>query len=322
VEESFRSTDVPLHAGAIWMTYKALNKVKRPQSEAGWENFSSAVNIAWKTGTSYGFKDGWAIGSTPDYIVGVWVGNADGEGRDGLTGTRSAAPIMFEVFDLLNSRSRFNPPLDELRPFVVCTQSGYRASRFCPETDTIYSFQNGDRSKQCPYHHLIHTGKNEKYRLTRDCAEDSQIKTVSWFVLPPVQEWYYRKLHPSYRTLPPWAPGCTPDEGSAVMEFIYPLQGAKIFVPVGAEGKKQKIIFEISHRFPSKKVYWHIDNIYLGETQTIHQFGFSPVSGWHTLTVVDEDGESRSVRFEVVGEGDNPHPKARLTDAVGQRRGN
>ena len=64
-----------------------------------WENFSSSSKIAWKTGTSFGHKDAWSIGITPEYITVVWVGNADGEGRPGLTGTSIAAPIMFNVFN-------------------------------------------------------------------------------------------------------------------------------------------------------------------------------------------------------------------------------
>jgi penicillin-binding protein 1C len=298
------SADVPLHAGSIWLTYKALNKVKRPESEKGWENFGAAVDIAWKTGTSYGFRDGWAIGSTPDYIVGVWVGNADGEGRNGLTGTSVAAPVMFEVFSLLSVHSKFAPPWDELQQFVVCKKSGYRASRYCPETDTIYAFVKGNRTKQCTYHRLIYTDKDQHYRLTTECAAKDEMYPVSWFVLPPVQEWYYRKLHPSYKTIPPLAPGCNNAAEDKVIEFIYPLPGSRIFVPVGVEKKKQKVVFEISHRFPSRKVYWHIDNMYIGETTSPHQLGFVPEKGWHVLTVVDETGNSSSVRFEVVNGDD------------------
>jgi penicillin-binding protein 1C len=292
--------DVPLHAGSVWLTYKALKNVKRPDSEQGWESFGASVDVAWKTGTSYGFRDAWAIGTTPDYIVGVWVGNADGEGRNGLTGTTVAAPVMFEVFNLLHATGRFYPPWDELKPFVVCSKSGCLASRHCPETDTVYAYVNGERSRQCPYHQLIFTDKEKSVRLTRNCASADEMTPVSWFVLPPVQEWYYRKVHPSYDPLPPYKPGCQPADENKVMEFIYPLPNTRIYVPVGADRKQRNIVFEISHRFPSRKVYWHLDNIYLGETKSIHQFGFIPEKGWHTLTVVDEEGNSCSVRFDVV----------------------
>ena len=82
----------PLSASSIWLTYEALQKVNRPESETGWQYFSSSPDLAWKTGTSFGFRDGWAVGTTPGYVVGVWTGNADGEGRPGLTGISAAAP--------------------------------------------------------------------------------------------------------------------------------------------------------------------------------------------------------------------------------------
>ncbi len=78
--------------------------MERPGDEFAWRAFSSSRKIAWKTGTSYGFRDAWAVGVTPRHVVGVWVGNADGEGRPGLTGYSAAAPVLFDLFDLLPGR--------------------------------------------------------------------------------------------------------------------------------------------------------------------------------------------------------------------------
>ena len=89
-------------AASIYLTYESLKEVNRPQGDENWEFFDGSKQIAWKTGTSFGFRDAWAIGTTKDYVVGVWVGNADGEGRPGLVGTvQAAAPILFDVFDVL-----------------------------------------------------------------------------------------------------------------------------------------------------------------------------------------------------------------------------
>ena len=93
--------DPTLSAGAIWLTYEALQKVNRPESESGWQYFSSSPGLAWKTGTSFGFRDGWAVGTTPRYVVGVWTGNASGEGRPGLTGITAAAPLLFDLVNML-----------------------------------------------------------------------------------------------------------------------------------------------------------------------------------------------------------------------------
>ena len=88
-------------AGAIWQTFNAMKEVNRPEGDEGWKFYDSSLEIAWKTGTSFGSRDAWAIGVTKDYVVGIWVGNATGEGRPLLTGVDSAAPILFDVFSLL-----------------------------------------------------------------------------------------------------------------------------------------------------------------------------------------------------------------------------
>jgi penicillin-binding protein 1C len=300
VKEPAVSADVPLHAGAIWETYQALYQVHRPQSEEGWEYFNATAPIAWKTGTSFGFKDGWAIGSTPEYVVGVWAGNADGEGREGLTGTACAAPVLFDVFHFLKPEKQFQRPEDEMKKIVVCRQSGYRASRFCPETDTVLAYETGERVKVCPFHRVVFTDKGEKYRLSGRCASVRQMKKVPWFVLPPVQEWYYHNAHPSYKILPPYKPGCSPPDEQHVIAFIYPRPGTRIFVPRGADGKKKKVVFEVSLQNPHTTLYWNLDNRYLGATKDKHRFAFIPLPGRHLLTVVDQNGNSRKMWFTVV----------------------
>lgn len=66
--------------------------------------------IAWKTGTSYGFRDAWAVGVTPRYAVGVWVGNATGEGKPGLVGAQTAGPVLFDIFNYLHLHPGSNVP--------------------------------------------------------------------------------------------------------------------------------------------------------------------------------------------------------------------
>ena len=131
-------------AGSAWLTLQALRDVNRPEEEEGWKAFASARDIAWKTGTSFGFRDAWSVGLTADYLVGVWAGNADGEGRPGLTGVSAAAPLMFEVFRLLPASDQWFPePYDDLEKTEVCRQSGHRPSVYCQDRDHSYGLQAG-----------------------------------------------------------------------------------------------------------------------------------------------------------------------------------
>jgi penicillin-binding protein 1C len=293
-------SDPPLTASSIWLTYEALKKVNRPESESGWQYFASSANLAWKTGTSFGFRDGWAVGTTPDYVIGVWTGNADGEGRPGLTGITTAAPVLFDLVNLMGSTSWFGTPLEEMTMIRVCSISGFRAGPDCPETEEILVCVNGLRSEPCPYHQIIHLDKTKTMQVNSDCADPSDMTNVSWFVLPPAMEYFYRQKHPEYKPLPLYSPECIISRNIPAMEFIYPTPGIKIFIPRDQSGMLTRVITEIAHRNPSKRIFWHLDEKYIGTTRSIHQTEISAVTGNHLLTAVDEDGNTIRCAFTII----------------------
>ncbi|MCP4310629.1 MAG: penicillin-binding protein 1C [Bacteroidetes bacterium] len=288
-----------MSAGAIWQCFETLTELERPTQEGSWERFSSSKTIAWKTGTSFGYRDAWAIGLNPDYLVGVWVGNADGEGRPGLTGVNAAAPLMFEAFGLLNSSAWFEPAYDEMTEIDICTSSGFRAGPDCKEVEIRMVPAAGERVEACPYHRTIHLDQHEQFRVHSDCYDIDRMVSTPWFVLPPVMEWYYKRRDPHYQTLPPFAPGCEEADEQA-MELIYPRETRQIFIPRGLDGQLSRVVFEAAHRNAEAVIHWHLDEHYLGETSLIHQVEFLAPGGWHTLTLVDSDGNILEKQFELV----------------------
>jgi len=289
-----------LSAASIYLTFDVLKEVYRPGEETGWRLFNSTKKIAWKTGTSHGLRDGWAVGVNGDYAVGVWVGNADGEGRPGLTGTESASPIMFDIFSQLPGNSWFQIPLMELNEVQVCSRSGMRATALCFETKAIKIPQAGLQSAPCRYHQNIHLALDGKYRVHADCESINRIKSVSWFVLPPVQEYYFKSKNLSYKTLPPLRSDCANSTSVASMDLIYPKANAKIFIPHELDGHLGSALFEVVHRQPSVTVYWHMDGNYLGVTRGTHRLAVAPDPGQHILTLVDDQGNVLEQRFSVV----------------------
>jgi penicillin-binding protein 1C len=274
-------------------------EVARPDEEQQWQQFSSSSRIAWKTGTSFGNRDAWSIGVTPGYVVAVWVGNASGEGRPGLTGIGTAAPILFDIFKTLPSTSWFATPYNEMLPVTVCRQSGFRASSICEPTDTIWVQKKGLRTPACPFHQIVHLDKTGNWQVTSNCVSPSEMVHKSWFVLPPVQEWYFRNKNPFYKVLPPFRPGCAPSE-SHNMEMIYPHTDSRIYIPVDLDGKPGGTVFKVAHRTPQHTVYWHLDDHFIGTTVQFHQMSLSPEKGFHRLTLVDENGETLTIRFEIM----------------------
>ena len=287
-------------AASVWLTFQSLLDVNRPYSQAGWKSFTSSSKIAWKTGTSFGFRDGWAIGTSPDFTIGIWVGNADGEGRPGLTGIAVAAPILFDVFNSLPRSNWFQSPVNELYPVAVCHHSGHLPGPFCPSIDTIYTPDRGRSSVPCPYHRKIHLTPDGRYRVNSDCRPVSGMRHESWFVLPPAQEWYYRAKNPDYRILPQIHPDCKPQDDIEFMEMIYPRHSARIYVPREVDGTKGEIILEAAHRNPSTQIYWHLNETFIGTTRHIHQLGVTPQKGSYLLSLVDENGYTLVHRFEVI----------------------
>ena len=296
--EQLEKTNI-LSAASIYLTFQAMVEVSRPDEDASWKLFTSSAKIAWKTGTSFGFRDGWAIGVTPAYVVAVWVGNADGEGRPGLTGIQTAAPVLFSIFSLLKSNKWFTPPFDEMKKEIICKQSGSRAGDICEPLDTAWIPLTGLRSEACKYHRLVHLDASGKFRVNSNCEDVSNMKHVSWFVLPPAIEWYYKFKNPHYKDLPPLRKDCE-TTGMHVMEIIYPKQFSKIYVPVELNGNMGKTIFQIAHRDFNALIYWHLDGKYIGSTQAMHQMALAPDEGIHHLTLVDEQGETISIQFEII----------------------
>jgi len=289
-----------LNPASIWLTLNALLEVNRPEELSGWKSFSSSEKIAWKTGTSFGFRDAWAVGITPEYVVAVWAGNADGEGRSGLTGVSAAAPIMFDIFNILPNKNWFDPPFDEMSKVVVCRQSGYRASSICEPVDTVWIHSKGKKTTACPYHQLIHLDKTKRYRVNSNCYDPNEMKHTSWFVLPPVMEWYYKTNNPVYHPLPTWLPGCDENIQRKPMEFIYPGENTKLYIPIELDGSPGSIIFEAAHHNENAIIYWHIDEEYLGLTRQPHQLTIQPKEGKHILTLVDDKGNVLKKRIEVL----------------------
>lgn len=297
-------SQIPLDATSIYFTFQAMQEVMRPGEEGLWQQFSSSQKIAWKTGTSFGFRDGWAIGVTPKNVVAVWVGNTDGEGRPGLIGVQTAAPILFDIFRLLPSGKWFEKPKYNFSFVPVCRKSGYRANIDCPETDTLFMPPNGTKVAQCPYHKMIHLDATGNYRVTEECESPSSMQHKSWFILSPAMEYYYKQKNIDYAPLPPFKPGCIPNtfgaETGKLIEIIYPQPTAKIYVPLEINGQRGKTVFTAAHRRAGAKIFWSLDDEFVATTQNFHQLGLNPAPGKHIITLVDENGVSVSRQFEIL----------------------
>ena len=271
---------------ALYHTFRAMREVGRPD-QVDWHRAVSVRPVAWKTGTSYGSRDAWAVGVTPTHVVGVWAGCADGSGVSGLTGARHAAPLLFDVFSLLPPSEWFaEPDSADGRMVRVCRRSGHRAGRCCTETEACLLPDLGAQGDVCPY--CTEVLPPTVGHLT-GCVE-------SRFVLPPLMEQFYAPRHPEYSPLPSDASLSSASAGT-VLQIVYPAEGSTIRPARGLDGTYGRIVCRATHTSASARLFWHLDDAYIGSTERIHRMPIQPSAGCHTLTVVDGQGRFQSVRF-------------------------
>lgn len=290
-----------LSNATAWLTLESLLGVGRPGDEGYWDKFSSSRKVAWKTGTSYGQRDAWAIGTTPDYTIGVWVGNANGEGRAGLTGTQAAAPILFNTFNFLPaSKAWFQRPDAHLTEVNICRDDGYLSNGFC-DTKAVKIPSSSHFARITPYHQRIYLDESQQWRVNSDCESIGKMQARDWFVLPPDQAYYYKQYHADYQPLPPWRADCVADiaHQQEALSVVYPQEATQIYLPRELDGKLGEVVFRAVPTHPEDLLYWHLDNQFLGTTQHFHQLATQPTAGNHRLSVVDETGNWIERSFQV-----------------------
>ncbi|MFZ0597565.1 MAG: penicillin-binding protein 1C, partial [Flavobacterium sp.] len=289
-----------LGAGSIWLTYNAMEEVNRPEGDEAWKFYDSSLKIAWKTGTSFGNRDAWAIGTNSKYVVGIWVGNATGEGRPTLTGVTSAAPILFDVFNLLPRQRWFQTPYKDLDQVEVCRLSGYLAKDGCPKIKQWVP-KKGKSTVVCPYHKTVHLDKAQQFQVNSSCESIDNIVTKNWFVLPPVMAWYYKSQHIEYLPLPPFKEDCQGTQTTS-MDFIYPKTNSKIYLTKNFNSDVQPVILKVAYSERDRELFWYVDNVYKATTKTFHELPITPTSGIHYITVVDAFGNEIRRKIEIIRE--------------------
>jgi penicillin-binding protein 1C len=292
---------LPFSRASAWLTLQALLGVARPAEEAAWTEFASSMLIAWKTGTSWGYRDSWSIGVNGEYAIGVWVGNADGQGRPELYGSSGAAPIMFQAFRGLPKATWFAMPVAELKAVRVCADSGFIASDDCPRTEEAIVPSTMSVRGVCPYCATWALSDDGAYRVDSASSGEYGAVPTKLFSLPPTMEWYFVRKQFGYEPLPPYAPG-SETGGVPGFDLLTPEPGMSVYVPIELDGSPGAVVFEAVCPDADATLYWHLDDRYLGATRGIHQMAARPTLGEHILTVLDDSGAAVSRAFFVLNE--------------------
>jgi penicillin-binding protein 1C len=293
-------TQLPWSASCVYQTFQAMHELERPDSETGWRNMESSVEVAWKTGTSYGNKDAWSIGVTPTYTIGVWLGNANGDGRAELTGLGTAAPLLFELLRKIVRRSAsFPKPVQGFKVLQVCNKSGFQAGEHCTETHAQEVHASTMETPLCYWCKTIFVN-SKGFQADAACAQISTCKPRKIFNLPPAMEYYYKRNHVQYESLPAWDPSCKYGRIPGYIELVYPYGGTKVIVPTLHDGSPGKLVLQANAPERSGTLFWILDGEWVGETQKEHRIEVSILPGKHTLHISSSEGAECISKFEVL----------------------
>jgi penicillin-binding protein 1C len=289
-----------IRPGAAWLTVEMLKDLVRPGAEYYWQQYEDAWPIAWKTGTSYGQRDAWAAGVSPQWTIVVWAGNFDGEGNASLSGAASAGPVLFELFGMLPKDPQkrwFKPPLSEMDIAVICHETGFTAQPACARRDTILVPHQTYPLPLCRCHRIIQVNDDETQEVCSLCWDANGHHDMRVLQYPPVESYYRRKRGLRNSFIPPHNPSCPAFHDEAVVTIQYPTQDAHVLIPRDFGGTRQRVTLRAAHRDVDALLYWYLDDEYLGITQQHHTKAVEMRSGTHQLTVEDPQGNRCTVRF-------------------------
>jgi len=295
--------DTLLPPGAAWWVREMLTSVTRPDIDMYHAWFDRQVPVAWKTGTSYGSRDGWAIGANEQWTIGVWVGNFRGGGVPGLSGGGTAAPLLFSLFNALSNRDRPlwpRPPAPvHFQDEDVCARTGYPAGEACLLRKTMRLPRGRQKWITCPYHRpavLSRRSGRVVNSLCWDIADTVHVALESW---PPAvrAQWLQRGVEPPPE--PSLDSNCVASLSEAPFGIVYPSSGTRIYLPRADAVSSAGFIARVAHREKSVTLYWFMDGVALGETSGDHKMAIRATTGSHILVVQDASGRSRQTRFSV-----------------------
>jgi len=285
---------------ASWLTTDILTSLQRPVLPSSWESTTGMPTVAWKTGTSYGRRDAWAVGCTPVYTIGVWAGNFSAEGSPYLVGAEAAAPLMLELFNEITGATEKDwfdrPPGIATRE--VCAVSGLLPGPACRHRVREVYIDGVSSLKGCDVHRVLFVDRATGFRLQPACAPTALVDTqivVQW----PARLSTWMIAQGQARPLPPLHPDCNSQTAEETPVITSPEPDAVFELVSGIPVEYQSILFEASAELTSGRVHWFLDDVWFASCESGGRVFYPPEPGNHRLLCVDETGRSSRTYFSV-----------------------
>ncbi|HEX4420417.1 MAG TPA: penicillin-binding transpeptidase domain-containing protein, partial [Kofleriaceae bacterium] len=296
-------------AGAAWLTREALSLKDRPDFPRRRDVAGLPPAIHWKTGTSFGFRDAWAVGSGPAYTAVVWTGNVDNTPSAELIGSEAAGPLLFDVLEGLASRAPAiaAAPPDDLTEVEICSYSGHLAGDACPDRVKVRAPIHAVPTAPCPYHQAYDVDRATGHAVLPACRKPDRTYDRKTFVVLPsaVTAWLVGR-HRSVPEAPVFDDDCAGGRTAAPPAIITPGEGQIVTLIPGVDPAHQLVPLTASTR--AATVTWFVDGALVGTAASDARVYWTPVAGKHAIVVVDDAGHKARRALQVeLGAGVRGH---------------
>jgi len=303
VLERLRFTDIDpteigkdslLSADANYLMSKIMLDVSRPDLPGSWRNASNLPEIAWKTGTSYGRKDAWSIGFNKNYTIGVWVGNFDNRGVPEMSGSSSAAPLLFQLFNALDHNSSKgwlnNPHSLEFRQ--VCSVTGSVPSEHCENNIVDYFLPGISNNQKCDHLKKIWVNVDSTATYCTTCRpEEGYVEALYPHYPSELVSWYEHR-NVNYTKMPPHYAECERIFTDNQPRITSPVQNLTYHLDII---DSTEITLACQAYNDVNKVYWYVNDHFLQEAEPNEQIFIFPKAGELQISCVDDKGRKTMV---------------------------
>jgi penicillin-binding protein 1C len=283
-----------------------LRELRRPDLPDSWRLARDVPAVAWKTGTSYGHRDAWAVGFSDRFAVGVWVGNLDGRGRPGISGARHAAPLLFELFRALDGTtagSKQARASDDARLRIadteLCALSHERPGPFCPARIVAQTLPGRSRLPACREHRRILVDRESGLRLAGGCLARRDHRAAIVAEPPPALAAWWRSQGRSLSAVPSLHPDCRQVLAGGGPRILSPDPRTAYRLRASAPRDYQRLALSARSGAGTRRLFWYQDGRLVGAAAPSESLFVALDRGDHELVVVDDAGRSHSVAYRV-----------------------
>jgi penicillin-binding protein 1C len=261
-------------------------------------NYSKLPKFAWKTGTSYGKRDAWAIGFNPNYTIGVWMGNFNGVGSPNLSGAEAAVPLLFDLFNAIDYDSDvkwFEVP-EELITREVCSESGLVPTPFCKNVTRDFAIKDQSHNDVCNIHKPVYVNLDETVQYCTGCLPSSDYKKTIYAVYEPELSVWLSQNKSVYHKPPQHNPNCNAKFAEDGPKILSPSEDYEYFLE---KNSGQEILLLAASDSRVKTHYWYVNEKFIKKTKPGERVFFIPEEKELKITCLDDKGRDGNVKVSI-----------------------